>query len=91
MKSSPAVTPRTSLRFLAVSVMFCAILVHIFALEEKLARKLREEDGVSEGTEVGEKQSIPRKSLLSYPGYQRFFSRVAGIFGVGRRPTHLWP
>ena len=57
MKLSPAVTPRTRLRFLAVSVMFCAILVHIFALEEKLARKLREEDGVSEGTEVGEKQS----------------------------------
>ena len=24
-----------------------------------------------------------------YPGYQRFFSRAAGIFGVGRRPTHL--
>ena len=57
MKLSPAVTPRTSLRFLAVSVMFCAILVHIFALEEKLARKLREEDRVSEGTNVGEKQS----------------------------------
>ena len=57
MKLSPAVTPRTRLRFLAVSVMFCAILVHIFALEEKLARNLREEDGVSEGTEVGEKQS----------------------------------
>ena len=24
-----------------------------------------------------------------YPGYQRFFSRAAGIFGVGRRPTRL--
>ena len=23
---------------------------------------------------------------LIYPGYQRFFSRAAGIFGVGRRP-----
>ena len=23
---------------------------------------------------------------LLYPGYQRFFSRAAGIFGVGRRP-----
>ena len=22
----------------------------------------------------------------AYPGYQRFFSRAAGIFGVGRRP-----
>ena len=57
MKPSPAGTPRTSLRFLAVSVMFCASLVNIFALEEKLARKLREEDRVYEGTEVGEKQS----------------------------------
>ena len=25
------------------------------------------------------------------PGYQRLFSRTAGIFGVGRRPTHLRP
>ena len=57
MKLSPAVTPRTSLRFVAVSVMFCAILVDIFAREEKLARKPREEDRVSEGTEVGGKQS----------------------------------
>ena len=57
MNLSPAVTPRTSLRFVAVSVMFCAILVDIFALEETLARKPREEDRVSEGTEVGGKQS----------------------------------
>ena len=57
MKLSPAVTPRTSLRFLAVSVMFCATLVNIFALEEELARKPLEEDRVYEGTEVGEKQS----------------------------------
>ena len=26
-----------------------------------------------------------------YPGYQRFFSRAAGIFGVGRRTTRLRP
>ena len=26
-----------------------------------------------------------------YSGYQRFFSRAAGIFGVGRRSTHLRP
>ena len=26
-----------------------------------------------------------------YPGYQRFFSRAAGSFGVGRRPTCLRP
>ena len=26
-----------------------------------------------------------------YPGYQRFFSRGGGIFGVGRRPTYLRP
>ena len=58
MKSSPAVIPRTSIRFVAVCVMFCAILVNIFALDEKLARKPREEDRVStKGTEVGGKQS----------------------------------
>ena len=25
-------------------------------------------------------------ALFLYPGHQRFFSRAAGIFGVGRRP-----
>ena len=30
-------------------------------------------------------------SMDYYAGYQRFFSRAAGIFGVGRRPTHLRP
>ena len=28
---------------------------------------------------------------VQYPGYQRFFSRAVGLFGVGRRPTHLRP
>ena len=31
-------------------------------------------------------QKRPQKS-----GYQRFFSRAVGIFGVGRRPTHVRP
>ena len=31
------------------------------------------------------------KVAVIYPGYQRFFSRAGGIFGVGRRPTHLRP
>ena len=29
---------------------------------------------------------IPWENCVRYPGYQRFFSRAAGIFGVGRRP-----
>ena len=59
MKSSPAVTPSHQHTFRGcVCVMFCAILVNIFALDEKLARKPREEDRVStKGTEVGGKQS----------------------------------
>ena len=28
-------------------------------------------------------------TVISYPGYQRFFSRAEGIFRVGRRPTSL--
>ena len=32
---------------------------------------------------------IQSEPCSHYPGYQRFFSRAAGIFGVGRRPTHL--
>ena len=37
---------------------------------------------------------MARSKLLTertvrYPGYQKFFSRAAGIFGVGRRPTRL--
>ena len=37
--------------------MFCAILVKIFGLDEKLARKPREDRVSTEGTEVGGKQS----------------------------------
>ena len=60
MKLSPAVTPRSTVRFLAVTVMFCAGLVHILALDDELARKPRGEDRVStEGTEVGGQQSLP--------------------------------
>ena len=35
---------------------------------------------------------LRNRPLEKYPGYQRFFSRAVGIFGVGRRPTHksLW-
>ena len=29
------------------------------------------------------------KLEFHYPGYQRFFLRVAGIFVVGQKPTHL--
>ena len=35
--------------------------------------------------------AILRATRIYYPGYQRFFSRAAGIFGVGQRPTHLRP
>ena len=60
MKLSLAVTPRLTIRFLAVTVMFCTGLVHILALDDKLARKPRGEDRVStEGTEVGGQQSLP--------------------------------
>ena len=59
MKLSLAVTPCSTVRFLALTVMFCACLVHILALDDQLARKPRGEDRVStEGTEVGQ-QSLP--------------------------------
>ena len=32
-----------------------------------------------------------KQPVSFYPGYQRFFSRAVGIFGVGRRPTQLRP
>ena len=35
----------------------------------------------------GTENALFRK-WMDYPGYQRFFSRAAGIFDVGRRPTH---
>ena len=60
MKLSLAVAPRSTVRFLAVTVMFCAGLVHNLALDDELARKPRGEDRVStEGTEVGGQQSLP--------------------------------
>ena len=34
-------------------------------------------------------QQYPFESQIPYPGHQRFFSRAAGISGVGRRPTRL--
>ena len=59
MKLSLAVTPRSTICFLAVTVMFCTGLVHILALDDQLARKPRGEDRVStEGTEVGGQQSL---------------------------------
>ena len=59
MKLSPAVTSRSTVRFLAATVMFYAGLVHILAFDGKLERKQREEDRVSaEGTEVGGQQSL---------------------------------
>ena len=59
MNLSPTFTPRSTVRFLAVTVMFCAFLVHTLAVDDKLVRKLREEDRVSiEGTEVGGQQSL---------------------------------
>lgn len=60
MKLSLVVKPRSTVRFLAVPLMFCAGLVHILALDDKLARKPRGEDRLStEGTEVGGQQSLP--------------------------------
>ena len=47
------------------------------------------------GGRLGKVRLRPRRPHVSgcfwirnffYPGYQRFFSRAAGIFGVGRRP-----
>ena len=32
-----------------------------------------------------------KKPLVDYLGYQRFLSRAATVFVVGRRPTHLPP
>ena len=34
---------------------------------------------------------LPLRSKIMYPGYKRFFSRAAGIFGVGLRPIRLRP
>ena len=42
--------------------------------------------GKSEGTPVVFFNKISLRYTRFYPGYQRFFSRAAGIFSVGRRP-----
>ncbi|XP_073248019.1 uncharacterized protein [Porites lutea] len=94
MKLSPAVTPRTRLSFVAVSVMFCAILVDIFALEEKLARKPREEDRVSEGTEVGGKQSQlyrDRRTVKNNatPNLSEFANRLKDLEESHNKSVHL--
>ena len=38
-------------------------------------------------TSVKKRTNCPAIYGFDYTGYQRFFLRVAGIFGVGRRPT----
>ena len=48
-------------------------------------------DNASDAETFSYAQSLEQVKLLAmykrtYPGYQRFFSRAAGIFGVGRRP-----
>ena len=42
-------------------------------------------------SEVTGKHTFYELLYIRYSGYQRFFSRAVGIFGVGRRPTHLRP
>ena len=39
----------------------------------------------------GGKNCLLRSQTGFYRGYQRFLSRAAGFFGVGRKPTHLRP
>ena len=63
MKLSPAVTPRTGLRFVAVSVMFCTILVHISAMDDSLTGGPQGGDQnynrmSADGAETGQKQSL---------------------------------
>ena len=63
MKFSPADKPCTGLRFVAVSVMFCAFLVYISAMDDSLTEGPRRRDpksklASSDGAETGEKQSL---------------------------------
>ena len=63
MKLSPVATPHSGLRFVAVSVMFCAILVHIFAMDDSLTGGPQGGDQnynrvSDDGAETGEKQSL---------------------------------
>ena len=63
MKLSPSVTPRGSLRFMAVLVMCCTIVIHISAMDETPEAKRPGEDPnsnqmSSDGAETVEKQSL---------------------------------
>ena len=54
----------------------------------------REQSNKRSGARLKTRQRLgsdAKKIRSAYPGYQRFFSRAAGIFSVGRRPTHLRP
>ena len=61
MKSS-AVTPRTGLRSVAVSVMFCAILAHISAMDDSLTGQRGGDQNYNrvpaDSADTGKKQSL---------------------------------
>ena len=61
--SSSVVIPHGDLRLVAVLVMCCSILVHIFAMDENMEAQRRGEDQnvnrvSDDGAETGEKQSL---------------------------------
>ena len=63
MKLSSAVTPRTGLRSVAASVIFCAILVHISAMDDSLTGGPQGGDQnynrvSADSANTGEKQSL---------------------------------
>ena len=63
MKMSPSITPRGGLRFMAVLVMCCTVVIHISAMDETPVAQRRGEDPnsnrvSSDGAETVEKQSL---------------------------------
>ena len=68
MKSSSSITPRGGLRFIAMLVMCCAILVHISATDKTLEAQRGGEDPnfnrvSSDGAEIEEKLHRRRRAV----------------------------
>ena len=64
MKLFPSVTPRGGLRFMAVLVICCTVVIHISAMDETPKAQRRGEDQNSYRVSSDDAETVEKQSLL---------------------------
>ena len=64
MKMSPSITPRGGLRFMAVLVMCCTVVIHISAVDESPEAQRRGKDPNSNRVSSDDAKTVEKQSLL---------------------------